>query len=225
MGQNDSNRLIGLNVRVGPGSGNRAHPAHSPQIIQINRSRASALSGSMRTFMFFDWLGYTHRYSVSVPQPVKKHGSFCGSRKPWRPYVGREGRFRKNTALCVFGRARFSCGILRSPEIWLDVHRHHMFFVFCPPRWFSFSDACDIEFLVVQCKRSILFLLCFLLKPRTNGRKCKIWTHECNVTVQYLLSFARKPDANTDHIVAFCPALAGTLSAVRTMVDEQEEEW
>jgi hypothetical protein len=133
MGQNDSNRLIGLNVRVGPGSGNRAHPAHSPQIIQINRSRASALSGSMKTFMFFDWLGYTHRYSVSVPQPVKKHGSFCGSRKPWRPYVGREGRFRKNTALCVFGRARFSCGILHSPEIWLDVHRHHMFFVFCPP--------------------------------------------------------------------------------------------
>jgi hypothetical protein len=60
-GQNDSNRLIRLNERVGSGSGNRAHSAHSPQIIQINRSRASTLSRSMETFMFFDWLGYTHR--------------------------------------------------------------------------------------------------------------------------------------------------------------------
>jgi hypothetical protein len=81
-GQNYSNRLIRLNVRVGPGRGNRAHPAPSPQIIQINRSSASTLSGSMKTFIFFDWLGYTHRYSVSVPQPFKKHGCFCGSRKP-----------------------------------------------------------------------------------------------------------------------------------------------
>ncbi len=60
-GQNDSNRLIRLNVRVGSGTGNRAHSAHSPQIIQMNRSRASTLSQSKKTFMFFDWLGYIHR--------------------------------------------------------------------------------------------------------------------------------------------------------------------
>ena len=66
--------------------------------------------------------------------------------------------------------------------------------------------------IVVNSKRSIFFLLSFLLKLRTNGRKCKIWTHDYNVTVQYLLSFTRKRDANTDHIVRFCSGLAGTLS-------------
>ncbi len=73
---------------------------------------------------------------------------------------------------------------------------------------------CDMEFLVVQCKRSILFLLSFLLKPCTNGPKWEIWTSDYNVTVRFLLCFARKPDANTDHIVRFCSGLAGTLSIV-----------
>ena len=51
-------------------------------------------------------------------------------------------------------------------------------------------------------------------KPRTNGAKCEILTSDYNVTVRFLLCFARKPDANTDHIVRFCSGLAGTLSTI-----------
>jgi hypothetical protein len=74
------------------------------------------------------------------------------------------------------------------------------------------SSSGDTLFIVVNCKRSIFFLLYFLLKLHTKGPKCEIWTHDYNVTAQYLLSFAQKPDANTDHIVRFCSGLAGTLS-------------
>jgi hypothetical protein len=49
--------------------------------------RASRLSRSTETSMFFDWLGYTHRITVSVPKPIKKHKSLHGSRKCWRPWA------------------------------------------------------------------------------------------------------------------------------------------
>ena len=49
--------------------------------------RASRLSQPTETSMFFDWLGYTHQITVSVPKPIKKHESVHGSRKCWRPWA------------------------------------------------------------------------------------------------------------------------------------------